>query len=841
MLLQNSEPAQSSVMALESEKPSRRYNIPEGLTRSQKRNYKKVIREKAKKEIMAHELRKFSSIFVDPINAERLAVLEDIKKQLRSCPMFSEMKAQDVLQCYSVQQSLVESLLAQLTDAQERLCNQVIKSNNRKVSSACLLERLKTLSVDPKCEEEAIEEIRKQAALAVACENARMFNGSFNELKQELENRLVMNKKLFEALQHKEHLRNIATRVASFKTRLSNPVEITIRPEDLKCVQYDIPSELIQLTASFTNVISELGRLFCVVLERSAQQRRNRSYALYGLPDDVHALIVFVSRTQWNAPCKVTIPPRHLQLILGKGYREIKQLEESFQCIINIKSNGEVFFYGPKEAVAKLQQHFEQMKNTEIADPLSVEEIRLSNPDFGRALMTTFNRFLRKLEEEWNVIIRCAVPQKITRISASGCRDVVSLPFGGDFTSFATSMTSRRPATERDSQSSELSQASVSIRGRSRDNVQSCKKEIQDLLQSWTKIVIPVTSKILDSLYASLGGNVRPSNRLWSNTLKNPLQRFGILVDLFDNVAFLKEPEEGIILIGPKEVCEKAQPDLLDIIDKASHETVKLHVPSLVAVVCCSVADLHALEEKHQVDIRKTNFSKTADVVLLTFTGRSTAIAAALEEIQQTIRARGQISQAQINDDEIIKLLSRPPILRDFESKHDCRVFLNKIERYLTLVGPEPNIKEAENALPSLVSLYSDSAVLGKKKDEKSLTTKKVSGSDQDVSVAYDQSAEKPAKRNFVKDPASMSMSSLNCTEHDVTYSTNSTTLESFDSSFPSLSEAIVVQQLPKHGNRRRMRTKQTVLGSAVATNLQNSKITDILSTITESSQREAL
>jgi hypothetical protein len=61
----------------------------------------------------------------DPLQVERCNVLESVANELRSYPMFSEMKASDVMVLYGEQQRLLTGLLTQLTTAQNNLCLKV--------------------------------------------------------------------------------------------------------------------------------------------------------------------------------------------------------------------------------------------------------------------------------------------------------------------------------------------------------------------------------------------------------------------------------------------------------------------------------------------------------------------------------------------------------------------------------------------------------------------------------------------------------------------------------------------------------------------------------------------
>lgn len=120
------------------------------MTRTQKRNLKKNIREKEKKALGktgARVCKRITNAFVpvlfglhqcvsqgtaqglypeDPFQDERIAVLEHVEQVLASLPTLAQMKSLDVLAFHGQQQTTLDNLLSRLINAREELCTKVL-------------------------------------------------------------------------------------------------------------------------------------------------------------------------------------------------------------------------------------------------------------------------------------------------------------------------------------------------------------------------------------------------------------------------------------------------------------------------------------------------------------------------------------------------------------------------------------------------------------------------------------------------------------------------------------------------------------------------------------------
>jgi rRNA processing protein Krr1/Pno1 len=496
-----------------------------------------------------------------------------------------------------------------------------------------------------------------------------------------------------DTLHQREKMQSILLRVINMKSNLNEVKENVITLDKLKSE----PLEILPVIASNSNLLLKLQRQFGVVLEPKFPGSRVKSFIVYGLLEDVNAFLAFFRSVPWSSPTQITMPQEVIPSIIGKGGHALRQLEEKYKCVIHIKVDGVIALYGSKEDTKKLQEYFETIKTTKRQDSFIKEEFPLENHYIGRALQTTFSDTLRNIESTLNVFIRVMLPQKVKKITSTGEANVTNLPFGGDCSNLNANQ---------DIKVSDAVQGFLVIRGRTVQDVKKAKLEINTIIKEWIIATVSVPSQHLNNLFAFIGGNSRSIDRTESSELWDAAEKLKILVNVTENVAFIKDPIDGIVLVGLKDKVNVLKPQIEELIQKASYVPLKLTLSPAVAAVCCSTDHLQELQEKYGVVIRKLRPSQTIPTSRITIVGPPEASQKAMEEIEEWIQKRGCSVTIKTDNKKILSALQQIDTLRLLEKKKKCRIFFNNAESTITFVGaPEAIVYEEvqfENICKSL-------------------------------------------------------------------------------------------------------------------------------------------
>lgn len=704
-------------IAPESEyEPCERYKVPEGLTRTQKRNFKKNVREKERKALGKTGGRGNgqSPFPEDPLHEERAAVLEEVEQALAALPVLTEMTALDALASHGKQQTILDQLTSRLIDANEQLYAKVPRPDNRRLTPAVLVERIKELASLPERDELALDNMEKQLHIAVCWENARKFQTQVAELKKKVEDRQRANGKYLQSARNWEQLKRWADRIISLKSQREEST-VNITPRLLKRVQVDVSSEAQSLLASSNHFTHRVERLFGVVVERLPDRSRPRSFNVCGLPDDVQSVTTFLTQADWSGSMTINVNARVMPLLIGKGGRGIRQLEDTFQCLLQVKPNNDIIVYGLKVNGEKTLDHIRAFKPEKTPETFVSCEVPLSHSAVGRALMTKFARYLRNLETEHGVTVRCVVPARPIRTAAQETADV--LPFGGDCTGAKVpeplssereqfeATDSQKASPYRGGKESDGSQRSfVTIRGRTSESLENARQALLGLISCWEVVCVPVaTPEALHALFSRSLGGYR-GGALHNETgsyATSPSEQFKVLVDVTENVAFIKSGTEGVALVGRMEDIQAVQPQVVQLCEKAAYRPLRLVVPQHVAAVCCSPPDVRGLEEKTNVSIRRVRAASSGTVTFIIL-GSPTAAEAAKAEIQQWIEARGNTLSVPMHSSKLCDRLNHRATLRGLEQKYGCRIIVDRNERVCTVVGPEDGIQKTQEALQAM-------------------------------------------------------------------------------------------------------------------------------------------
>lgn len=537
------------------------------------------------------------------------------------------------------------------------------------------------------------------------------------ELRKKVEDRQRLNQKYLSTARDWERLQRLADRVSTLKSQREEGKPVTVTPQQLKRVQVEVSGEAHSLLSPPSQYGYRVERLFGVVLERLSDRSRARTFIVCGLPDDAQAAVNFLTQADWTGSMCVNVNPRVMPSLIGKGGRGIRHLEETFNCLIQAKPNGDVLVYGLKENGKLALEHIRSIKSDKISEPFSSCEVPFAHPTIGRALMTKFSRHLRNLETEHGVTVRCVLLDKES--TAHGQQAQESLPFGGDCTSAndekrnafpdstlqnSVDVQLNEPARKDNSQKN-VGFAFATLRSRSSSALDAARDALTQLVSSWDVTLIPVEStEVLHSFFSRGLSGFRSLGR---HDTASPREQFRVLMDATGDVAFIKSGNEAIALVGPAEATELIKPQVEQLLEKASSRPLHLTVPSYVAAVCCARSYLEELGENTGALIRRIRSPTASDAQSVSFiiSGVPAATEKAKNQLESRIATSGCTTSLPIKTKEFWNKLCHLPSLRELEQKYACRIFLDRETHICTFVGGEDSIEIACGALAALDNL----------------------------------------------------------------------------------------------------------------------------------------
>lgn len=440
------------------------------------------------------------------------------------------------------------------------------------------------------------------------------------------------------------------------------------------------------------NVYRRMEKVFAVAVDRSPDKSRQKTFLLSGLEEDINEAVEFLQQADFSGGVKISVDPKLLPQLIGKGGSGIRQLEETFKSFFQTRENNDVVVYGSKLNAAKAIEHISRMKVERQGQDQVSAVVPVEHAAIARSLATVFSKHIRDIETKNAVNTRISAgPPPNTSTSAP------ETAFGVDVSSEKSSFRSQTtaPSTKPSAhQQSVIGAPSITIRGPNKNAVESARTAVATFVSSIRVVEIPSNSDALKRLFSrvSFNGEVdlgrgprSPSSRASSN-LPSVSDRFCDLVGLNNDVAFIRHGDT-IAIVGLPDAIARVHQDTKQLVEVAGYTSVKIIVQSQQLPIL-SASRLAEIGEatKATLSVRRLRGGDSASIEIL---GNDQEKSDAARLLNDIIEKEGAIQLINIEERETLNQLFRKSgaLIRSLEEQYGTRISVDRSQMSCSVMG----------------------------------------------------------------------------------------------------------------------------------------------------------
>lgn len=462
-----------------------------------------------------------------------------------------------------------------------------------------------------------------------------------------------------------------------------------VTPPKITSVEIDVNPDAQIVLLPPSNIYRRMEKVFGVAVDRPLDKIRQRTFIISGLDKDVEEAVEFLQQGDFSGGCKVSVDPRLLPQLIGKGGSGIRQLEDNFKCFFQTRENNDVVVYGARSNAAKAIEHISQMKSDRSGTDQVVAVVPVDHSAIARSLTTVFSKQIRETE------VRHTVNTRVT----SG-----PLP---------NPSTSPPPTQQPKPSTSIFNGPSITIRGANRAGVDGARIAITKLVSSLRAIEIPSTNDGIKRLFSrvSFNGEVDLNRGIRNTTGRTPAlanqpsvgDRFCDLVGLNTDVAFMRHGD-ALIIVGTSDRTSKIYEEAKQLVEAAGYIIAKITIQPQQLPIFNSTRLAEIGEATGAaISIRR---SRTGDSVHIEILGNESQKTQAIEMVDYVLKQEAVVEVVQIENRETLNQLLRQSgaQIHLLEEQNGIRISADRNQMTCSLVGSLSGTAETRKVLKEMDS-----------------------------------------------------------------------------------------------------------------------------------------